>query len=130
MVILEELVPEDHLLRKIEKAIPMGFIYEIVEPLYSKVGAPSIDPVRLFKMAFINRLYGINSMRRTTEEIRVNLAYRWYLGLDIDDPVPHFSDFSKKLHTQIQPTYFDTTSCHRRSERNHCVRRHLRTNSE
>lgn len=95
MVILEELVPNDHLLRKIEKAIPMGFIYEYVEPLYSKVGAPSIDPVRLFKMAFINRLFGINSMRRTTEEIQVNLAYRWYLGLDIDDPVPHFSDFSK-----------------------------------
>jgi transposase len=59
MVILEELVPDEHLLRKIEKAIPMTFIYDYVEQLYSKVGAPSIDPVRLFKMAFINRLYGI-----------------------------------------------------------------------
>lgn len=95
MVNLEDLVPDDHLLRKIETIIPMGFIYEYVESLYSAIGAPSIDPVRLFKMAFINRLFGINSMRRTVEEIKVNLAYRWYLGLNLDEAVPHFSDFSK-----------------------------------
>lgn len=91
---IEEIVPEDHLLRKIDKAVDFTFIYKYVEPLYSKIGRPSIDPVMLFKIAFINHLYGYNSMRRTISEIQVNLAYRWFLGLEMYDKVPHFSDYS------------------------------------
>lgn len=95
MIILETFVPENHLLRKIDQSINFRFIYDLVEPLYSKIGRPSIDPIILFKLLFINHLYGYNSMRRTIEETKVNLAYRWFVGLSVEESVPHFSDFSK-----------------------------------
>ncbi len=76
IIILETYVPENHLLRKIDQAVDFCFIYELVEPLYSSIGLPSIDPIILFKLLFINHLYGYNSMRRTIEETKVNLAYR------------------------------------------------------
>ena len=62
---LESLVPEDHLVRKLEAAIDWRFIYPLVEPLYSEFGRPSIDPVVLFKMILINYCFGYNSMRKT-----------------------------------------------------------------
>lgn len=95
VIILETYVPENHLLRKIDQSINFRFIYDLVEPLYSKIGRPSIDPIQLFKLLFINHLYGYNSMRRTMEETKVNLAYRWFIGLGVEESVPHFSDFSK-----------------------------------
>jgi transposase len=95
VIILETFVPKNHLLRKIDQSIDFRFIYDLVEPLYSKIGRPSIDPIILFKLLFINHLYGYNSMRRTIEETKVNLAYRWFIGLGVDESTPHFSDFSK-----------------------------------
>ena len=95
MIILETYIPENHLLRKVDQSIDFRFIYDLVEPLYSKIGRPSIDPIQLFKLLFINHLYGYNSMRRTIEETKVNLAYRWFIGLGVEESVPHFSDFSK-----------------------------------
>ena len=95
VIILENFIPENHLLRKVNQSINFRFIYDLVEPLYSKIGRPSIDPVILFKLLFINHLYGYNSMRRTIEETKVNLAYRWFIGLGVDERIPHFSDFSK-----------------------------------
>lgn len=95
MIILENYVPENHLLRKVDRSIDFRFIYELVEPLYAQNGRPSIDPIVLFKLLFINHLYGYNSMRRTIEETKVNLAYRWFIGYGVEDPLPHFSDFSK-----------------------------------
>lgn len=92
---LEELVPHDHLVRKLESTIDWRFIYPMVEKLYSQIGRPSIDPVVLFKMIFINYLFGINSMRKTCEEIKVNIAYRWFLGLSIYDSVPNYSTWSQ-----------------------------------
>ncbi len=92
---MEEFVPEDHLVRKMEEALKWDFIYPLVEPLYSLWGRPSIDPVILFKMIFINYTFNINSMRRTCEEIRVNLAYRWFLGISIDEAVPNYSTWSQ-----------------------------------
>ncbi len=92
---IEELVPQDHMVRKLEKAMDWKFIYPLVENLYSPIGRPSIDPVVLFKMIFINYLFGINSMRRTCDEIKVNLAYRWFLGLSIEDEVPNYSTWSQ-----------------------------------
>ena len=92
---IEQLVPQNHLVRKLEKTIDWSFIYAIVEDLYSDIGRPSIDPVVLFKMIFINYLFGINSMRKTCEEIKVNLAYRWFLGISIDDEVPNYSTWSQ-----------------------------------
>ena len=92
---IDELVPEDHLVRKLESAIDWNFIYPLVSDLYSDVGRKSIDPVILFKMIFIDKLFGINSMRKTVEEIKVNLAYRWFLNLSFDDEVPNYSTWSQ-----------------------------------
>ena len=82
---IDDLVPENHLVRQIESSIDWNFIYPLVENLYSNQGRKSIDPVVLFKMIFIDKMFGINSMRKTCEEIKVNLAYRWFLGLSIYD---------------------------------------------
>ena len=92
---LDEIVPQDHNVRLFEETIDWKFIYPLVKPLYSEVGRPSIDPVVLFKMLFINYSFGINSMRKTCEEIKVNVAYRWFLGIDIHESVPNFSTWSQ-----------------------------------
>lgn len=92
---IEELVPEDHLVRKIDKAISWDFIYEEVEGLYSTKGRGSVDPVILFKMIFINYMFGYNSMRKTCREIEVNVAYRWFLGLSFEDSTPNYSTWSQ-----------------------------------
>ena len=73
---IEELVPKDHLVRKLEACMNFTFIEDEVKDLYSKFGRPSIPPIVLFKMLILNKKFGINSMRRTCEEIEVNLAYR------------------------------------------------------
>lgn len=91
MVLLEDLVPQDHLLRKIQAILDTDFIRERTREYYSKRGRPAIDPVVLVKMELIAYLYGIRSDRRLVEEIRVNVAYRWFLGLKLTDPVPHFT---------------------------------------
>lgn len=96
MYSLEDLVPEDHLLRKVDKVFDLSFVYELVENKYSlDNGRPSIDPVVLIKIVLIQHLFGIKSMRQTIKEIETNFAYKWYLGLGINDKVPHFSTFGK-----------------------------------
>ena len=92
---LEELVPKEHLVRKLDSCIDFTFIEELVKNLYSVSGRPSIPPVVLFKLIFINIVFGINSMRRTCEECKVNMAYRWYLGLSIYDEIPNYSTWSQ-----------------------------------
>lgn len=78
-VSLEAMVPEDHLLRKIDAAIDFDRIYDFVEDLYCEDnGRPSIDPVILFKIVLIQHIYGLPSLRRTLEEINMNMAYRWF----------------------------------------------------
>ena len=91
----EGLVPQDHLLRKIDAAVDFSKIYEMVEPLYcTDNGRPSIVPVVLFKMVLIQHLYGLNSLRRTASEVSVNIAYRWFLGYRLTEETPHFSTLS------------------------------------
>lgn len=102
---MDDLVPKDHLLRMIDEAIDWSFIYELVEEKYSAdQGRPSIDPVVLIKIPFIQYLYGIKSMRQTIKEIEVNVAYRWFLGLDMHDKVPHFSTFGKNYTRRFKDT--------------------------
>ena len=96
MVCIEDLVPKNHILRDIDKAIDFSFIYDEVKDLYSAdTGRPSIDPVVLFKIVLIQYTFGIRSMRQTIKEIEVNNAYRWFLGYDLLEPIPHFSTFGK-----------------------------------
>ena len=102
---LDELVPEDHLVRKLENAIDWSFIYEMVEDSYCEDnGRPSLDPVILIKLAVLQFMFGIRSMRQTIQEIKVNNAYRWFLGLGLRDAVPHFSTFGKNYMRRFQDT--------------------------
>lgn len=102
---IEDLVPKEHLLRKIDAAIDWTFIYDLVEDKYSEdFGRPSINPITLIKIPFIQYLYGIKSMRQTIKEIEVNMAYRWFIGIDITDPVPHFSTFGKNYTRRFKDT--------------------------
>jgi len=95
-VSIEELVPSDHLLRKIDKAIDFGFIRERVKSLYcADNGRPAIDPVVLFKMLFIGYLFGIRSERQLVRDIQVNVAYRWFLGFGLTAKVPDASTISQ-----------------------------------
>ena len=95
IVLLEDLVPKEHLLRQIDSAVDFGKIYEMVEGLYSEDnGRPSIDPVVLVKMVLIQHLYGLPSLRRTAAEVEVNMAYRWFLGYGLREETPHFSTLS------------------------------------
>lgn len=105
MISLEQLVPENHLVRKIDKGISFEFIYKRVEGLYSEdTGRPSIDPVVLFKIAFIQYVFGIKSMRQTIKEIETNIAYRWFLGMSLSEPVPHFTTFGKNYERRFEGT--------------------------
>lgn len=99
---LDDLVPQDHLVRTLEATIDWKFIYPLVKPLYSDMGRCSIDPVVLFKMLFINYTFGINSMRKTCEEIKVNIAYRWFLGISVYEPVPNYSTWSKNYQRRYK----------------------------
>ena len=95
MVDTESLVPKEHLVRKIDLAVDFNRLYEMVEPLYSEDhGRPSVDPVVLFKMVLIQHLYGLTSLRRTAEEVRLNVAYRWFPGYTLQEETPHFSTVS------------------------------------
>ncbi|MCI0130009.1 IS1182 family transposase, partial [Vagococcus sp. CY53-2] len=102
---LEDLVPQEHLLRDIDKYVDFSFIYQLVEDKYDQSnGRPSLDPVMLIKLPLIQYLYGIKSMRQTIKEVEVNMAYRWFLGLDIQDSVPHFSTFGKNYSRRFKGT--------------------------
>jgi len=91
----ESLVPAEHLLRKIDAAVDFNKIYDMVEPLYcTDNGRPSVDPVVLFKMVLIQHLYGLGSLRRTAQEVSLNIAYRWFLGYRLQEETPHFSTVS------------------------------------
>jgi transposase len=104
-VSIDELVPEDHLLRKIDKYIDFSFIYEKVKPYYSTDnGRSPIDPVMLFEMLFIGYLYGIRSERQLEQEIGGNVYYRWFLGLGLKDKVPDHSTISYNRHGRFEGT--------------------------
>ena len=94
-VVIDQLVPKEHLLRKIDAAVDFTQLYEMVEPLYCEDnGRPSIDPVVLFKMVLIQHLHGLPSLRRTAEEVSANNCYRWFLGYPLQEETPHFSTVS------------------------------------
>jgi transposase len=102
---IEDLVPINHLVRDIDRAIDFNFIYEEVKDLYSEdKGRPSIDPVVLFKMIFVQYMFGIRSFRQTVKEIEVNMAYKWFVGLDMMESVPHFSTFGKNYVRRFKGT--------------------------
>ena len=94
-ITIEDLMPEGHFLRDVYKAIDFNFVYDRVRHLYSSIGRPSIDPVIIVKILLIGYLYGIFSERKLMDEIQVNIAYRWFLGIDLDEAVPDHSTLSQ-----------------------------------
>ncbi len=102
---MDDLVPQDHILRLIDGAMDFSFIYDLVEEKYCPDnGRPSLDPVMLIKIQLIQYLFGIRSMRQTIKDIEVNVAYRWFLGLSMLDPVPHFTTFGKNYTRRFKDT--------------------------
>lgn len=105
VLIMDDIIPEDHLLKQIDKHVDFDFIYELVKDKYClDNGRPSIDPVILIKIQLIQCLFGIKSMRQTIKDIEVNIAYRWFLGLGIKEKVPHFSTVGKNYERRFKGT--------------------------
>lgn len=99
---LEDQVPENHLLRLIDRHISFDFVHEKLRATYSETGRPSIDPEVLLRVLLIGYLYGITSERKLVEELRMHLAWRWFTGLGFDQEIPHHSTFSKNRHGRFQ----------------------------
>ena len=101
---IDTLVPEDHLLRKIEKVMDYDWLYERLDPYYNhEVGRPGTDPVVLIKMVLIQHLYGIPSLRQTHQRIQDTVSYRWFLGYGLLDSIPHFATVSYAFCKRFPP---------------------------
>jgi transposase len=99
---LDKFVPADHLLRHIDGLLNFDSIRSHLGPYYSHTGRPSIDPELMLRMLLVGYLYGIRSERRLCEEVQLNLAYRWFCRLSIEDKIPDHSTFSKTRHGRFR----------------------------
>ncbi len=99
---LDDHVPADHLLRRIDRVIDLGFVREALAGSYSATGRPSVDPELMMRMLLVGYLHGIRSERRLCEEVHLNLAFRWFCRLDLTDRVPDHSTFSKNRHGRFR----------------------------
>src|SRR5512146_2170737 len=99
---IEDQVPENHLLRFIDRYVSFDFVREKLRASYSETGRPSIDPEVLLRILLLGYLYGITSERKLLEELRMHLAWRWFTGLGFDQEIPHHSTFSKNRHGRFQ----------------------------
>ena len=99
---IEDHVPGNHLLRSIDRFVDLSGIRQHLSPFYSVTGRPSIDPELLIRMLLVGYCLGIRSERRLCEEVHLNLAYRWFCRLDLADPVPDHSTFSKNRHGRFR----------------------------
>ena len=99
---LERRVPDNHLLRKIDRFVDLSEVRAHLGPYYSDVGRPSIDPELMIRMLIVGYCFGIRSERRLCEEVHLNLAYRWFCRLGLDGDVPDHSTFSKNRHGRFR----------------------------
>jgi len=99
---LERHVPNDHLLRKIDRFVDLSEVRAHLEPYYSEVGRPSIDPELMIRMLIVGYCFGVRSERRLCEDVHLNLAYRWFCRLGLDGEVPDHSTFSKNRHGRFR----------------------------
>ena len=111
---LEDHVPQDHLLRSIDRFVDLSSIRGHLADFYSHTGRPSIDPELLIRMLLVGYCFGIRSERRRCEEVHLNLAYRWFCWLDLSDRIPDHSTFSKNRHGRFRDSellrhLFETT---------------------
>ena len=99
---LDDHVPGDHMLRRVDELLDFGFVREALADSYSATGRPSIDPELMLRMLLVGYLFGIRSERRLCQEVHLNLAYRWFCRLDLGDAVPDHSTFSKNRHGRFR----------------------------
>ena len=99
---LEDRVPADHLLRKIDRFLDLSTLRQGLTSFYSPIGRPSIDPELMIRMLVIGYCLGIRSERRLCEEVDLNLAYRWFCRLGLEGAVPDHSTFSKARHGRFR----------------------------
>ena len=99
---IEDHVPADHLLRRIDRFVDLSGLREELAPHYSAIGRPSIDPELMIRMLLVGYVMGVRSERRLCDEVHLNLAYRWFCRLDLTDPVPDHSTFSKNRHGRFR----------------------------
>lgn len=103
---LAKLVPMNHLLRRIEKVLDLGFIRNLTKKYYSDGGRPSIDPEIYFRIQLIAYIYGIDSERQLCEEICLNIAYRWFCHLSMQDEVPDHSSLTR-IRDRFGESFFE-----------------------
>jgi transposase len=99
---LEEHVPADHLLHSIDRFVDLSEIRRYLAPFCRPIGRPWVDPELMIRMLLIGYCFGIRSERRLCDEVHLNLAYRWFCRLDLADPVPDHSTFSKNRHGRFR----------------------------
>ena len=99
---LESVVPQKHLLRSIDRCLNLADLRDHLAAYYSHTGRPSIDPELMIRMLVVGYCYGIRSERRLCEEEHLNLAYRWFCRLSLEDVVPNHSTFSKNRHGRFR----------------------------
>jgi transposase len=113
---LEDVVPADHFLRKIDAVLDLSWLRGELAPYYSHLGCPSVCPELMIRMLIVGYCYSIRSERRLCEEVKANLVYRWFCGLGLEDKVPHHSTFSVNRHgrfrdSDILRTVFEEVVC-------------------
>src|SRR5215216_5646817 len=99
---LDEVVPVDHVVRRIDAVLDLGWIHKELAPFYSNTGRPSIDPELMMRMLLVGYVFALRSERRICAEVRVNLAYRWFCRLSIEDKIPDHSVFSRARHERFR----------------------------
>jgi transposase len=99
---LEEVVPDDHLVREIAAVLDLSWVHAELAPYYSRLGRPSIDPALTIRMLIVGYVFAIRSERALCREVQVNLAYRWFCGLSIEDKIPDHSTFSRARHERFR----------------------------
>jgi transposase len=99
---LDDVVPPDHLVRKIDALLDLEWVHRELAPYYSHTGRPSIDPALMIRMLIVGYVFAIRSERKICAEVQVNLAYRWFCGLSIEEPIPNHSVFSRARHERFR----------------------------
>lgn len=92
---LDQAVPVDHLVRRLDADLDTSWVHRELEPYYSPLGRPSIDPELMIRMLIIGYVFAIRSEREICRDVQVNLAYRWFCGLGLEEPIPNHSVFSR-----------------------------------
>src|SRR5499425_2587278 len=101
---LDDVVPDDHRVREIAAVLDLSWVHAELGPYYSPLGRPSIDPVLIIRMLIVGYVFAIRSERSLCREVQVNLAYRWFCGLSIEDKIPDHSAFSRARNERFRPS--------------------------